>query len=127
MINQSKLDPQIKQTVVDALIKVVESAPTRAINSPFGYSPYKTPYSSPYNPQSITPNPYEITQSHFDVWMNYVHSTLRIVSQYIDASLSYTVQKKIQMVVLQPGLNLASKINNICQILLDFARSLINL
>lgn len=126
-MNEPKIDPRIKQTMIDALIKVVESAPTRAINSSFGYSPYNTPYSNPYSPQPMIQKPYEITQSHFDVWMNYVHSTLRIVSQYIDASLSYTVQKKIQMVVLQPGLNLASKINNICQILLDFARSLINL
>lgn len=127
MINQPRMDPRIKQTMIDALIKVVESAPTRAIGSPFGYSPYNTPYSSPYNPQPIPPNPYEITQSRFDIWLNYVNSTLQITSQYVDPNLCFTVKNNIQMVALQPGLNLATKTNSICQILLDFARSLINL
>lgn len=128
MMNQSKLDPQIKQTVVDALIKVVENAPTKVlVNSPFGSYPYITPSGSPYNPLPRSLNPYEVTQSRFNIWINYVNSTLQIVSQYVDSSLSFSVQSNIQMIASQSGLDYATKTNNICQIILDFARKILYL
>lgn len=108
MINQAKLDPQIKQTVVEALIKVVENAPTiiSASNGNLSNS---------------------IAQSRFDIWMNYVNSILRITSRYVDASLCFTVRNNIQNIATQSGLDYATRTNDICQIILDFARKILYL
>ena len=44
MTQNSKLDSQIKKTIVEALIKVVENAPTRPTNLNYGYSNYNNSF-----------------------------------------------------------------------------------
>lgn len=119
MTQKSKLDSQIKKTIVEALIKVVENAPTRPTNLNYGYSNYNNSFPNF--------NPYQVTQSRFNVWIDYVHSILRLTSQYVDANLCFSVQSNIQSIVMQPTSDYNSKTNNICQLILDFAQSIIQL
>lgn len=108
MTQNPKMDSQIKKTLVEALIKVVENAPTRtsAVNGNFSNS---------------------IIQSRFDIWINYVNSILQITSQYVDTSLYFTVRNNIQNTAMQSSLDYATRTNNICQIILDFARKILYL
>lgn len=99
------LDQRIKQTIIDALMKVVDGAPTR------NYTAYQ----------------YGITQASFDIWMNYVNSTMNITARYIDMNLCISFQNRIQQITFQNTTDYAAKINSICQILLDLARQIIYL
>lgn len=90
--------------IVDAVTNVVKSAPTKQNNSLFN----------------------GVTQESFDIWMRYVNSVLKITSQYIDINLIYPLNTQIQNIVMQNKDNF-SKTNDICDILLNFARTIIYL
>lgn len=90
--------------IVDAVTNVVKSAPTKQNNSLFN----------------------GVTQESFDIWMRYVNSVLKITSQYIDINLIYPINTQIQNIVMQNKDNF-SKTNDICDILLNFARTIIYL
>lgn len=98
------MDHQTKMMIVDAVTNVVKSAPTKQNNSLFN----------------------GVTQESFDIWMRYVNSVLKITSQYIDINLIYPINTQIQNIVMQNKDNF-SKTNDICDILLNFARTIIYL
>lgn len=98
------MDHQTKMMIVDAVTNVVKSAPTKQNNSLFN----------------------GVTQESFDIWMRYVNSVLKITSQYIDINLIYPLNTQIQNIVMQNKDNF-SKTNDICDILLNFARTIIYL
>lgn len=98
------MDHQTKMMIVDAVTNVVKSAPTKQNNSLFN----------------------DVTQESFDIWMRYVNSVLKITSQYIDINLIYPINTQIQNIVMQNKDNF-SKTNDICDILLNFARTIIYL
>lgn len=99
------LDQQIKTTIINALTRVVNSAPTQ------NYAMYQ----------------YGITKADFDIWINYVNSTINITARHVDANLCMNVQNNIYQVVIQNTMDYTAKIDSICQILLNFARQIIYL
>lgn len=97
------MDQRIKETIINALMNVVDSAPTRNLSS------YK----------------YGISQENFNIWLNYVQSTIKITSRYVDMNLCLDVQNKINQVNHEQDSDYSTKIISICQILLNFAQSII--
>ena len=117
------LNQQIKKTIIDALMKVVDSAPTRSNSRYNSYTPgylYSTSYKTGYI------EPYTISDESFKVWTNYVFSVLQIAAQQVDPSISYPVYKQIQSIVYLNGSDNASKTLDICRIILDYARNILN-
>lgn len=110
---------QIKKTIIDALMRVVDSAPTRSNSQ---YNPYQT--NSLYGIE--TSKPYEITDESFKIWINYVFSVLNIAAQQVNSNLSYSVNKQIQRILYQEGADNATKTIEICRIILNYARSILN-
>ena len=113
------MDQKIKKMIIDALMNVVDSAPTKTRNSNYNYLPYT-------NPSSI-PNLYEVTPEQFNIWMSYINSTLRIISQYTGMGLYMTIQNDISSIANQPYVNYNQKTFDICDRLLKFAQTIIYL
>lgn len=99
------MDQRIKNTIIDAIMNVIKSAPT----------------------QNPAIHQHGIDQGYFNIWLNYVNSTMQITSRHIEINLYLTVQNNIQQVVLQQGTDYASKIDSICNILLNFIQTIIYL
>lgn len=95
---------EIKKLAVDALLKVVDASPTRSCNGNF----------------------FSITKQQFDIWIEYVFSTLDIISDIIGSHRYISTKQKIQELVLQSTTDYISKIFPIVQILLDLAKEIIN-
>lgn len=118
------MDHQIKTMIVDALMKIVDSAPT------------KNPYQQYVTEQLWqTQNPYQankiqrstVSKDSFDIWMNYIFSVLKITEQYIDSGLYLSVCNQIQSVALHADIDYTKKTYEICRILLEFARKILYL
>lgn len=99
------MDQRIKNTIIDAIMNVIKSAPT----------------------QNPAIRQHGINQRNFDIWLNYVNSTMQITSRHIEINLYLTVQNNIQQVVLQQGADYTSKIDTICKILFNFIQNIIYL
>lgn len=99
------MDQKIKKTIIDALMKVVDSAPTR--NNWFSQQ--------------------DVTEDSFNSWMNYVNSVFQITSQYLNTNSLFAIYSSIQTIAMQTNMDYVSKTNAICQRILDFARSILNL
>lgn len=130
------LNPQIKKTIVDALIKVVDSAPNmsnrqynsdKSRNYPRNYYQAGGTYRPGYTYQSDMVYQSDISNENFEVWINYVFSVLKITAQQINSNLSYTVYQQIQNIVYQNNRNNSSKTIDICRILLDYAQNILKL
>lgn len=104
------MDYQTKDMIINALMKVVKNAPTNSTNQYAVYSPYQKTY--------------DITKEQFDIWINYVYSILKIISSYVDVN---TCLSHISNIIADPYDAYASKINTICQKILDFARTIISM
>lgn len=98
------MNPQTKKMIIEALIQVVESAPTKQ---------------GAFNNR-------EITKEIFEIWMDYVNSVFRIISQYISNDSFFTAYNGIQNIVMRHDVNYTTKTYMICQNVLDFARIIIN-
>lgn len=120
------MDHQIKTMIVDALMKVVDSAP---INSQNPYKRYflNQPYiqENPY--QKLIANQLTVSKSSFDTWKDYALSVLGITEQYINAYLYTTVVNQIQNVVLRTDTDYTEKTTEICRILLELAKRVLYL
>ena len=103
------MDYKIKNMIVNALIGVVDNAPTKT-----------TMQFATYPPSSM------VNKERFDAWIRYINSVMQVTSSYVDVSGCVS---NINTVVMQPNPNneYASKVNNICQIVLDFARAILYL
>ena len=99
------MNHQTKKMILDAFIKTVDSAPTRR-NSFYQQG---------------------VTKESFEIWLNYVNSVFHITSDYIDANSIYGAYNTIQNIAMQSNMDYASKTNAICQQILSFARSILNL
>ena len=149
--HQTMLNQQIKKTIIDALMNVVDSAPT---NSKKTYepifqpgNPYQQlspkPIFQPGNPyQQLSPkpifqpeNPYTqlansqttVSKSSFDIWMNYVFSVLKIAEPYINPYSYLATFNKIQNVSTKVTSDYTNKTLEVCKIILDFARQILSL
>lgn len=130
------LNQQIKKTIIDALMNVVDSAPT---NSKKTYEPIFQP-GNPYQQLSPKPifqpeNPYTqlansqttVSKSSFDIWMNYVFSVLKIAEPYINPYSYLATFNKIQNVSTKVTSDYTNKTLEVCKIILDFARQILSL
>ena len=116
MTQQPMMDQRIKKTILDALMNVVDSAPTKARN-----------YYAHYNSHSSIANPYEVTSEQFNIWINYINSTLQIISQYIGMGLYITIRNDISTLANQSSANYTQRTFDICDRLLKFAQTIIYL
>ena len=114
------LNQQIKKTIVDALMKVVDSAPTIS-NSPKLYANDYLTYRQGYAKQ------YRTSDENFQSWIDYVFSVLKIVAQHIDSNLSYSVYKEIYNIAYRNSVDNASKTIEICRIILDYAHKIVEM
>lgn len=130
------LNPQIKKTIVDALMKVVDSAPSMSNrqnksntfrNYPRNYYQTGERYRPGYMYQSDMIHQSDVSNENFEVWINYVLSVLKITAQQVDPNLSYTVYQQVQNIVHQGNSNNSSKTIGICRILLDYAQDILKL
>ena len=134
--HQTMLNQQIKKTIIDALMNVVDSAPT---NSKKTYEPIFQP-GNPYQQLSPKPifqpeNPYTqlansqttVSKSSFDIWMNYVFSVLKIAEPYINPYSYLATFNKIQNVSTKVTSDYTNKTLEVCKIILDFARQILSL
>lgn len=121
------LNQQIKKTIVNALMKVVDSAPTRS------NSQYKNLYTSGHSYQTKMAynrgytEQYGVSNEKFKIWIDYVFSVLNIADQQIDSSVSYSVYQKIQNIIALNSLDNTTKTVEICKIILDYARNILNM
>lgn len=98
------MDHQIKIMIVDAITNVVRSAPTRRN----------------YNPSV------GVTKESFEIWIRYVNAVLQITSQHLISNLTFTVNSQIQDILLK-NIDYTTKTFDICEILLNFAKSVLSL
>lgn len=104
-----RMDHQTKIMIVDALTKLVDEAPTKSVVQFTSY-----------------PQTYVVTKERFDIWVNYIFSTMQIISSYIDVRICLS---NINNIIMQPNSSneYASQVNAICHIILDFARTILYL
>lgn len=130
------MDHQIKTMIVNAIMNVVDSAPT---NSKRPHEPIFQPV-NPYQQLSPKPifqpeSPYTqlinsqttVSKSSFDIWMNYVFSVLKIAEPYINPYLYLATLNGIQNVSTKVNSDYTNKTLEVCKIILDFARQILNL
>lgn len=116
MTQQPMMDQQIKKTILDALMNVVDSAPTKARN-----------YYAHFNNHPSMSNSYDVTPEQFNIWINYINSTLQIISQYIGMGLYMTIRNDISALANQSSANYTQRTFDICDRLLNFAQTIIYL
>lgn len=124
------MDHQIKTMIVNAIMKVVDSAPRQLQASQKRVSPHyspSTPYQFTHPYQSEMLYQTDNYKEHFDVWMNYVWSILKTASSHIDSNLYISVQMQIQSILTQPNMDCTSKTTAICKTLLDLASRILYL
>lgn len=132
------MDHQIKKTIVKALMNAVDSAPTNS-NSKKMYEPVfqsENPYQK-YAPKPIfqPKNPYHeyvnyqitVSKSSFDVWINYIFSVLETTEPYVNPYLYLAILNQIQNIAIQADADYTKKTLEICKIILEFARQILNL
>lgn len=98
------MDHQTKMMIVDAIINVVDSAPTRQNDNTY----------------------IEVTEESFEIWMKYVNAVLQITSQHLVSNLTFTVNSEIQNILSQSN-GYAKKTLDICKVLLNFGKSVLRL
>ena len=120
------MNHQTKTMIVDAIMKVVDSAPTKA---QYAYQQYATEYvNQPGNLyRSNVTYQTGVSKASFDVWMNYIASVLNLVAQHIGSSQQLAVLNHVQNIALQTDIDYNQKTTAICQVLLEFARRILYL
>ena len=104
------MDYQVKNMIVNALMKIVEDAPTK----------HDVHYYISY------PENYGINKESFDIWTNYIFSVMKIISSYVDVSICLS---NISSIIMQPCPNneYSAQVNTICHIILNFAKKVLYL
>lgn len=100
------MEHQTKNMIVNALINVVNDAPT-------------SPTSRSYQ---LHQSPYGATKESFEIWIQYVYSVMGIISSYVNVN---TCVANIQNIAIQENKGYNVKTNSICQIILDFAKTVL--
>ncbi len=98
------MNHQVKTMLVDALMKVVDNAPTKSVS-----------YSQ------------DIPRANFKVWIDYIYSILKIFADDLNPRDYVMICNDIQNIVNAPHnsnsqMILRDKTLKICQLLLNFAR-----
>lgn len=117
------LNQQVKKTIIDALMKVVDSAPTRSNYYNNTNPQYRT--NTIYGQEHAVQ--YGISNEIFQAWINYVFSVLNITAQHVDSNLSYSVYTQIQNIVCLNSVDNASKTIDVCRIILDYAHKIVEM
>lgn len=98
--------------MVDALIKLVDSAPTmQASASSFYAQGYQN---------------YDITQAEFALWTNYVDSVLKTLYEFAGLNEIYSTQINISQIMIHNELLFMERIFQIKHELLELARKILN-
>ena len=131
------MEQDTKQMVIDALIKVVNDAPTQptkngsssmaaeaidpmaALSFPLGTS-FLVSLAAAYMERKKN----DISQNTFNLWTKYMFSILEIISQYVNVELCHL---SINGILNQKNMSYAKQTNEICKVLLCFARSVLNM
>ena len=131
------MEQHTKQMVIDALIKVVNDAPTQPTKD--GISPLiaggigvAATISFPLIASFLVPSvatymagkKNDISQNTFDIWTKYMFSILEIISRYVNVEPCLL---RINGILNQKSMSYAKQTNEICKVLLDFARSVLNM
>ncbi len=101
------MNHQVKTMLVDALMKVVDNAPTKSVS-----------YSQ------------DIPIANFNSWINYIYSILKIFENDLNPGDYMMICNDIQSILNAPynsnsQMILRDKTVKICQLLLNFARSIL--
>lgn len=101
------MDHQTKTMIVNALIKIVDDAPTRSTAQ---YTSYLQKYA--------------VNKDSFDIWVRYIFSIMQIISSFVDVSgcvsnINHVIQQQ------NPDNEYSSQVYSICQIILNFARTIL--
>lgn len=131
------MDQETKQMVVDALIKVVNDAPTQPMKDGIpptvaGEIGAMAAFSFPLSTLSLAPlvaacmagKENDISPNTFNLWIKYVFSILEIISRYVNVMPCLS---SINGILNQKSMSYAKQTNEICKVLLDFARSVLNM
>lgn len=102
---------QSKQMAIDALIKLVESAPS--IHSQVVGLPYQ---------QSQR---YDVSVQEFNNWLDYINSILDITFSYTDFDYIYIVKTRILQISFQNEITFVQRIEQIKSEILNLARRMI--
>lgn len=102
------MEHQAKKMIVNALINVVDDAPT-------------SPTSRSYQLQQ---KPYGVTRDSFDIWLQYVYSIMKIISAYVNVDECVA---DINNIVAQQNAGYNMKTISICERILDFAKTVLSL
>ena len=131
------MDQETKQMVIDAIIKVVNDAPTQPKKN--GIPPIvageigaMAALSFPLSTLSLVPlaaaymagKENDISQKTFDLWTKYVFSILEIISRYVNVMPCLS---NINDILNKKNTSYAIQTNEICKVLLNFARSVLNM
>lgn len=118
------MNHQIKTTIVEALMKVVESAPTRAIQQ---HQYYQMGYQQAYQSDMMYQTMVGVSAESFGAWIEYVRSVLAAVEPYVDDYSLQMLNNRIITVVAQPENGYEFKTNTICQMILEYARNVVKM
>lgn len=105
---------EVKKILFDALMNVIDDSPTIKKNQ--ANMRNATAYNIELN----------VTQDEFNVWIDYMFSTLKIISKYIEAYVYETARNQIQGIIEDSQTILANKVLEIDQVLLNLAKNIVN-
>ncbi len=117
------MNNQGKQMVIDALYKVINSAPQPYQNNMYPYNTYSYPKTIPNN----TNLPNEITKQQFDIWKKYVCDVLDISYNNLALYDIMTTKLNIEQLALQPTSSYMQLVNRIQNELICLIRIIIQL
>lgn len=146
------MDNEIKKMLVNALVEVVDSAPLRnngnsnylkgskfiSTKKGIGIAQRKgTEYIivKVIPKSTLNPNHEKKTsrlgsvnrEKEFKTWMGYVNKTMHTTSRYVNKNIFDSAQKNIQEIVKKPEQNYATKTNDVCKVVLEYARNIADL
>ena len=107
-----------KQMIVNELIKVVDSSPTKLFPSKHLY-----PGGNLYPGQNPT---YGVSTQELDIWVNYVNSVLDISYQYANFPMILSAKSTILQIYGDNRMSCIERVMQIERIILNLAQSILN-
>ncbi len=117
------MNNQGKQMVIDALYKVINSAPQPYQNNMYPYNTYPYPKTIPNN----TNLPNEITKQQFDIWKKYVCDILDISYNNLAIYDIMATKLRVEQLANQPALSYLQLVYQINDKLFDLINIIIQL
>ena len=97
-----------KRMMVDTIIKLVDSSPSKKFRSYTGQ-----------------PMSWEITQPELNIWVNYINSTLDILSGYAGLAIISSAKMQVVSIASQGNVSGLQRVVDIERLLLDLALNML--